>query len=67
MKAYFRISLDIGGHFTHDRNSIQNLIEDAALPGRKRLWTTAGELLQLLGIAIDMLEIIGHFFSPLTA
>lgn len=64
MKAYFRISMDIGGHFTYDRNSIQNLIEDAALPGRKRLRRTAGELLQLVGIATDMLEIIGHFFFP---
>lgn len=61
MKAYFGSSLDIGGHFAHDRNSVQDLMKDAALPGRKGLWRTARDLLQLLGIAIDVLEFIGHF------
>lgn len=35
-------------------------MEDRALSGRERLWRTAGDLLQLVGKEIDMLELIGH-------
>ncbi len=35
-------------------------MKDRALPGRERLWRTAGDLLQLVGKEINMLELIGH-------
>lgn len=35
-------------------------MKDTALPGRERLWGTAGNLLQLVGKEINILELIGH-------